>query len=74
MLVLVAVTTSCATKTEYVYISPDLPLPDRPALPRIMPDALQCLSDDAYALLVERDAIQGAHIERLEAVIRSVQD
>jgi hypothetical protein len=65
---------SCATRAEYVYLDPDLPLPDRPALPRIQPDALMCLSDDTYTILVERDAIQSAHIDRLEAIILSVTE
>ncbi|WP_026279093.1 hypothetical protein [Thioalkalivibrio sp. ARh3] len=60
----------CAT-TEYVYVAEPLPLPDRPALPRIAASDLECLTDEAYERLVERDALQDTHIERLKAIIES---
>ena len=61
----------CGTQTRTVFIQEPLPIPDRPALPRIQGEDLLCIPDDAYVLLVERDALQAAHIERLEAILRS---
>lgn len=57
------------TVTETVFLQEPLPIPDRPALPRISATDLECLSDEAYEALVKRDAMQAAHIERLEAII-----
>jgi len=48
-----------------------LPVPDRPALPRIPADAMACLPDDAYEGLAARDATLQGHVRRLEAVIRT---
>lgn len=58
----------CGT-TKTVYVQEPLPLPDRPNVPTIKGEELECLSDEAYAKLVERDALQFAHIKRLEAII-----
>lgn len=71
VLVTGAILSSGCTTTETVYVSNFLPLPDRPPLPSIPSGELQCLTDDAYAALVERDVIQGEHIKRLEAIIRT---
>lgn len=64
-----AIISSSCTTTEPVFVQEPLTLPDRPTLPRIPADELACLADDAYEALVERDAIQASHIERLEAII-----
>lgn len=48
-----------------------LPLPVRPVLPVIEPEALGCLSAGAYEALVMRDALLQAHVRRLEGVIGS---
>ncbi len=48
-----------------------LPVPDRPALPRIPADAMACLPDDAYEDLAARDATLQGHVRRLEAIIRT---
>lgn len=60
----------CAT-VEYVPVPLDLP--DRPILPTVKSTELQCLSDDVYTRLVQRDRLQHGHIEVLEAVIVSTQ-
>jgi hypothetical protein len=44
-------------------------LPERPEVPTIKGEELMCLSDEAYAKLVERDQVQFEHIKRLEAII-----
>ena len=66
---IISASSGCATQTERLFVQEPLPLPDRPTLPRIAADDLQCLADEAYTALVERDARQGAHIERLERII-----
>ena len=58
----------CGT-TKTVYVQEPLPIPDRPNVPTIQAADLSCLSDEAYAKLVERDALQFEHIKRLEAII-----
>lgn len=59
----------CATTDRVVYVQTELPLPDRPNVPTILPEELSCMADDAYFKLVERDQIQFEHIKRLEAII-----
>mgnify|MGYP003114147680 CR=1 FL=1 len=61
----------CATKTETVFVQDPLPLPDRPQLPLMPSDEMQCLSDEAYEGLAVRDAMLRKHVERLEDVIRT---
>lgn len=64
----------CATTERYVPLPQvALPLPTRPVVPVIEPDALACLSAPAYDALVTRDALLQAHIRRLEAVIKSTE-
>lgn len=61
----------CAATPEYVPVA--LTLPARPVLPAIKSADLQCLSDDTYMRLVQRDRLQRGHIEVLEAIIVSTQ-
>ena len=69
-----AIISSSGCATEYVYLRPQVAIPDRPAKVIISADALQCLGDQAYESLVLRDARKDAHIDRLEAIIRAVSD
>lgn len=55
------------------YTVKSLPLPARPDLPLIQSQYLECLSDEAYSALVERDAKLQAYVKQLEAIIRSTQ-
>ncbi len=73
VLALVAATIlSSACVTERVrYVQVPLLLPDRPELPRISSDELQCLGAPAYIDLVRRDVLQETHIDRLEAIINT---
>ncbi|MCZ0926445.1 hypothetical protein L0636_00900 [Halomonas janggokensis] len=48
-----------------------LPLPDRPTLPLVPSDEMQCLPDEAYEGLAVRDATLIKHVERLEDIIKS---
>lgn len=59
----------CVSAPATEYMQEPLPLPDAPLLPRVAAELLECLSDDAYAAMVERDAIQAEHIKRLERII-----
>lgn len=61
----------CAATPEYVPVA--LTLPERPVLPTVKSAELQCLSDDAYTRLVQRDRLLRGHIDVLEAVIASTQ-
>lgn len=69
--VAVSLIMGCAATQEYVPVA--LTLPDKPTLPVIKSEELQCLSDDAYTRLVQRDRIQRGHINVLEAIITSTQ-
>ena len=60
--------TGCKT-TETIYIQHALPIPDRPVLPTIPPEDLECLSDSAYENLAVRDTLLQEHIKRLEAIM-----
>lgn len=64
----IILSSGCA-KERIVYAQDPLPIPDRPELPRIKADSIQCLSDDAYESLVKRDALQASHIRLLEVII-----
>ena len=61
----------CASSVEYVPVA--LTLPESPVLPTIKSTELQCLSDEAYTKLVQRDRLQRGHIQVLEAIIVSTQ-
>ena len=65
-----AIGSGCA-RTRTVYLAEDLPLPDRPVLPRLTPGELQCLSEDAYYRLMMRDMLRRQYAEELETIIRS---
>jgi len=67
----VSIIMGCASSVEYVPVS--LTLPPSPILPKIKNTELQCLSDEAYTLLVQRDRLQSGHIQVLEAIIMSTQ-
>jgi hypothetical protein len=62
--------TACAAP-QVVYKPVPLSMPDRPTLPTIQGEALQCLSDAAYTAIVERDRARKLYAEQLEAVIES---
>ena len=65
--------TGCATTPEPVGCPP-LPLPPRPELPIVQPDALACLSDAAYEALATRDAKLQAYAGQMKAVILTTRD
>lgn len=63
----------CAT-TEPVFVQEPLPVPDRPSLPTINADSLQCLTDEAYEVLVVRDTMLQEHVKRLESIIQTTHE
>lgn len=68
---MVAVTTlllGCATTTTE-FVQEPIPIPARPHLPVVQPDALQCISDDAYEALAIRDTLLQEHIRLLERLL-----
>lgn len=72
-LIAVTVTTlimlaSCETVR---YQQTPLTLPQKPWLPAIKSEQLECLSDDAYKNLVKRDLLRKQYSEKLEAIIKS---
>ena len=62
--------TAC-THVETQYITSPLTIPERPVLPVLSADDLQCLSDDAYRRLVERNRLRREYAEEMEVIIRS---
>lgn len=72
-IIIAAALAGCAAP-EVRYQTVPLPLPPRPELPRIYGEELQCLSEDAYRRIVERDRMRRAYAEQLEAVILSTHE
>jgi hypothetical protein len=66
---LCVVLSACATKPASFYLS----RPERPILPQITPDELQCLEYDVYARLSLRDKMRKWYAEELEAIIDSTR-
>lgn len=59
----------CAPKV--VYQQTPIYAPERPALPRIAGETLQCLSDETYTAIIERDRELKLYSETLEALIEA---
>lgn len=64
----------CVTRVEPHYLTTPLPLPPRPTLPAIPAQAMECLSDEAYRAIVERDQQRRDYAEQLEAVIKTTHN
>tara|TARA_B100000287_G_C20639422_1_gene782925 strand:- start:729 stop:947 length:219 start_codon:yes stop_codon:yes gene_type:complete len=63
-------TGSGCTTTVTRYVTTPLPLPDRPALPPVSNDDLQCLSPAAYERLLMRQRLRRDYTEELETIIK----
>jgi len=61
----------CETTPDTIFVQEPLPVPDRPALPKVPADDMRCLPDDAYEALATRDAELQGHVGRLEAILRT---
>lgn len=57
-----------------VYVPTKLGLPDEPPIPKVSSEDLQCLSDEAYTQVVERDRVCRTQVKALKAVICSTND
>ncbi|KMQ73776.1 hypothetical protein [Marinobacter subterrani] len=53
------------------YVTTPLPVPPRPELPSVSGEQLQCLSDETYTALVNRDRQRRDYAELLESIIQS---
>lgn len=53
------------------YQSTPLPLPPRPILPAIKAAELQCLSNQTYSDIAQRDLLRRQYEQQLELVIKS---
>lgn len=62
--------TGCTSQRVQYQILPLL-LPERPLLPAISTDELQCLSDATYIKLAERNRLRRQYAEQLETIITS---
>jgi hypothetical protein len=67
LLVLVLVG-GCAVQYRYVPIPPNL-IPPRAELPKIPAAELECLTDETYTKLVERDRAQRFELAQWRAVV-----
>ena len=64
----VLVLAACQPTSTY-YNKPNGPVPPEPMYPRVYSTELQCLSDDAYAKLVERDIKKSEYIKLLRNLL-----
>lgn len=69
-LFLVMLMAGCTTPA-IEYVTTPLPLPPRPELPSVSGEQLQCLSDEAYTALANRDRQRREYAELLESIIQS---
>ncbi|KMQ75342.1 hypothetical protein [Marinobacter subterrani] len=69
-LFLVVLLTGCTTPA-IEYVTTPLPVPPRPELPSVSGEQLQCLSDETYTALVNRDRQRRDYAELLESIIQS---
>lgn len=66
--ILITTASSC-TQVEVRHEPVELEKAEKPLLPAIKPAEMMCLSDDAYARIVERDRLRRNYGEELEAII-----
>ena len=67
-LVALLLLSGCTVAYRYVAVPPNL-LPPRAELPRIFAAELECLTDETYSKLVERDRAQRFELEQWRAVV-----
>jgi hypothetical protein len=66
--------TSCTIyKDKIVYVQIPIKNPQKPDIPKISAEQLQCLSDDTKNLLVKRDSAIKSYIYDLEDTIQSTK-
>lgn len=71
LILILAGSSAACTTTKYVSKPVELPLPDRPPIPTVSPEELECLTDEAYKKLADRERYIILHTRRLEAIIHA---
>jgi len=69
ILTFLAVATLTACTPSVVYRPVQLPLPPEPDYPTVQAAEVECLADDTWARIVERDLARKQYAERLRQVI-----
>lgn len=69
-LILAATILASCTVPVIVYID----IPERPSLPVINQTEFECLTDDTYVLLVERDVLQKTYIDQVLAIVEAYNE
>ena len=69
VIISMAIGSGCATTRPHA----PLPVPERPVLPRVTAQELQCLSDATYEKLVRRHQLLRDYAEDLETIIEATQ-
>lgn len=67
---IVLVTTGCTTKT--VTIKPECEIPELAPMPVIMSDDMECLADDVYWALMDRERLLADWALKMEATLEVV--
>ncbi len=68
---IILITTGASGCTRIVYQVLPLPIVERPVLPAVSADELECLSNDTYQTLYQRENAILNYAEELDAIIRS---
>lgn len=73
-LLIAVVAAGCAEK-EVAYLTTVVPLdrPARPVLPTVRRSELECIGDDAYQRLIERQSLISGYAKELEAIVDSTK-
>ncbi len=70
---LLFILTACEPTVQTRYITTELSRPQRPLLPKIKADELQCLKQDVYQRLYDRNRLVSDYAITLEAIIDSTK-
>jgi len=61
--------TACTPKVQMRYVTQPLSRPERPVLPHVKADELECLAKDSYQRLYDRQRLLREYALTLEAII-----
>jgi len=73
-LILLSLAITLVVSCSQRVITVALPLPPPLVVPTLDATALECLADDTYQVLVQRDKLKSARIETLENIIRTTHE
>ena len=71
---LLTLSLGCSSTVEKVYVERELPLPDKPEVPTVQGEKLECLSKPVVKKLVKRDQTMQSYIDRLRAIIKETRE